>query len=349
MTHAISLADLAVHLGAEVVGDGGRMIEGVRPLDDAGPEHLSFLHNPKYVAAAMASRAGAILVADAAGLSGRDLLVCAEPYLAVARALGLFHPRPAAEPGVHPSAVTGDDLSLGDGASVGPQAAIGRGVVIGARTVIGAGCVLGDGVRIGDDCLLHPRVVVEDGCRVGDRCILQAGVVIGSDGYGFATVAGVHHKVPQVGIVVLEDDVEIQANTTIDRATMGETRVGRGTKVDNLVQLAHNVRIGEHCLIVAQVGISGSTRVGRHSVFAGQAGAAGHLEIGERTMVAAKAGVMKSVGDGSVLAGHPARPQREWMRTQAAVQRLDALRERVGELERRLAALEGAEGGGGGS
>ena len=193
--------------------------------------------------------------------------------------------------------------------------------------------------------LFHPRVVVEDGCRIGDRCILQSGVVIGSDGYGFATVDGVHHKVPQVGIVVLEDDVEIQANTTIDRATMGETRIGRGTKVDNLVQLAHNVEVGEHCLLVAQSGISGSTKVGRHSVFAGQAGAAGHLELGERTMLAARAAAMKSFPEaGNVLAGFPARPQKEWMKSQAALQRLDGLRKKIRQLEGRLDELEATDG-----
>ena len=271
MSQRLTLAELANRLGAELVGDGDRQIEGIRPLDQAGPEHLSFLHNPKYVAQAAESGAGAILVHSAEQLPGRDLLVIDQPYLAVARALAIFHPRPTPEPGIHPSAVVADNLELGEGASVGPLVTIGRGVVIGDRTVIGAGCVVGDGVTMGADCLLHPRVVVEDGCLLGEGCILQSGVVIGSDGYGFATVDGVHHKVPQVGIVVLEDDVEIQANTTIDRATMGETRIGRGTKVDNLVQLAHNVQIGEHCLLVAQVGISGSTKVGRHSIFAGQA------------------------------------------------------------------------------
>lgn len=341
---AFSLTDLADRLGAEVVGDGERVIEGIRPLDQAGPEHLSFLHNPKYVEQAAKSPAGAILVESADQLTGRDLLVCDQPYLAVARALDLFHPRSRPDAGVHPSAVVADDLLLDEGASVGPQVTIGRGVTIGENSIIGAGCVLGDGVRIGDDVLLHPRVVIEDGCRVGNRCVLQSGAVIGSDGYGFATVDGVHHKVPQVGIVVLEDDVEIQANTTIDRATMGETRVGLGTKVDNLVQLAHNVRIGEHCLIVSQAGISGSTKVGDHSVFAGQTGAAGHLELGDQTVLTARSAAMKSFPDGGVLAGFPARPQREWMKTQAALGRLVDLRKKVAKIENRLCELESEDG-----
>jgi UDP-3-O-[3-hydroxymyristoyl] glucosamine N-acyltransferase len=343
VTGPFTLAEIADRLGGEVVGDGERDLTGIRPLDTAGPGHLSFLHNPKYAEQAAASKAGAIIVDRADRLSGRDLLVCTHPYLAVARALELFYPWPFPEPGVHPSAVVAADAEVAADASIGPQAVVGGGTVIGARTAVGAGCVIGRDVRIGDDCRFHPRVVVEDGCRIGDRCILQAGVVVGSDGYGFATVAGVHHKVPQVGIVVLEDDVEIQANTTIDRATIGETRIGRGSKIDNLVQLAHNVQVGEHCLLVAHVGISGSTRIGRHSVFAGQSGAAGHLEIGEQTMVAAKAGVMKSTAAGSVLAGHPARPQREWMRSQAAVQRIDQLRRRVAELEKRVLDLAATE------
>ena len=338
-----SLAELAERLGAELVGDGERMIEGIRPLDQAGPEHLSFLHNPKYVEQAAESPAGAILVENADQLAGRDLLVCDQPYLAVAGALEIFHPRSRPEAGVHPSAVVAEDLLLGAGASVGPQVTIGRGVALGENTIVGAGCVLGEGVRIGDDALLHPRVVVEDGCRVGDRCVLQSGAVIGSDGYGFATVDGIHHKVPQVGIVVLEDDVEIQANTTIDRATMGETRVGRGTKVDNLVQLAHNVQVGEHCLIVSQAGISGSTKVGNHSVFAGQTGAAGHLELGDQTILTARSAAMKSFPEGGVLAGFPARPQREWMKTQAALSRLVELRKKVAEIEKRLRGLESIE------
>jgi UDP-3-O-[3-hydroxymyristoyl] glucosamine N-acyltransferase len=337
---SLRLADLAAKLGADLVGDGSFEVKGVRPLDTATAEHLSFLHNPKYVDEAKSSEAGAILVADPGALPGRNLLVCREPYLALAHALEIFHPVEMPDPGVHPSSVVAEGVSVGEGASVGPLVSISDGTSIGDRSVVGAGCVLGRGVEIGADCLIHPRVVVEDNCRIGDRCIVHSGTVIGSDGYGFATVDGVHHKVPQVGIVVLEDDVELGANVCIDRAALGETRIGRGTKVDNLVQIAHNVEVGEHCLLVAQVGISGSTKIGHHVVFAGQSGCSGHLKIGNGAVLSARAAAYRDVPDGVTVSGAPARPHREWLKANANLQRLDGLREKVKQLEERLAELE---------
>jgi UDP-3-O-[3-hydroxymyristoyl] glucosamine N-acyltransferase len=237
--------------------------------------------------------------------------------------------------------VVAADVSVGEGASIGPLVSVAAGATVGDRSVVGAGCVLGRGIEIGADCILHPRVVVEDNCRIGDRCIVHSGTVIGSDGYGYATVDGLHHKVPQVGIVVLEDDVELGANVCVDRATLGETRIRRGTKVDNLVQIAHNVEVGDHCLLVAQVGISGSTTIGHHSVFAGQSGCSGHLKIGSGVVLAAKAAAYKDVPDGATMAGAPARPHREWLKANANLQRLDGLRQKVKQLEERLAELEG--------
>jgi UDP-3-O-[3-hydroxymyristoyl] glucosamine N-acyltransferase len=228
---------------------------------------------------------------------------------------------------------------VGAGATVAPCAVVGEGAVIGERAVIGACCVLAAGASIGEDTVLHANVVVEEGCRVGARCVVHAGVVIGSDGFGFATVAGEHRKVPQVGIVVVEDDVELGANVCIDRAALGETRIGRGTKVDNLVQIGHNVRIGEHSLIVAQSGISGSTKLGHHVVMAGQSGAAGHLTLGDGTTVAAQSAVMHDTPPGAVISGSPARPLRDHQRAMAGLYRLDELRKRVRALEEALARL----------
>ncbi len=336
MTRSFTLTDLAERLDVRLAGEGSLIITGVRPLAAAGPSDLSFLHNPKYLAEARASRAGAILVADPGLLPGRNLLVTPQPYLTLARALELFHPAERPAPGVHPSAVVEEDVILGEAVSIGPKAVVGAGCRIGDRTIIGAGCLLSREVTVGADCLLHPGVVIRERCTVGDRCILHPGVVIGADGFGFATVEGVHHKVPQVGTVVLEDDVELGANVCVDRGALGETRIGRGTKVDNLVQIAHGVTVGRGCLLVAQSGVSGSTTLGDHVVMAGQSGSVGHVRIGSRVVMTARAGVTHDIPDGVMVSGFPARPHREWLREGANLRRLDALRRRVRELEEAL-------------
>jgi UDP-3-O-[3-hydroxymyristoyl] glucosamine N-acyltransferase len=338
---SFTLAELAALVGGEVVGDAGRRLSGLKPLAEAGEADLSFYHNRRYLAEAHASRAGALLVADPAEFPGRDLLVCREVYPAFAAVLELFHPSPPPAPGVHPSAVVAASARLGAGVSVGPCAVVGERAAIGDGAIVGAHAGLGDDAEIGPATLLHPHVVIEPRCRVGARCILHAGVVVGSDGYGFATSGGVHRKVPQVGIVVIEDDVELGANVCVDRATLGETRIKRGTKVDNLVQIAHNVTVGEHSLIVAQVGISGSTTLGHHVVMAGQSGAAGHLRLGDGTMVTAQAAVMADTKPGEMVSGSPARPQKEWYKALANLLQLDALRRRVRELERAVGRLGG--------
>lgn len=337
---SFSLDELAARLGGEVVGSGSLVVAGVRPLADAGPEHLSFYHNRRYLQAAQASLAGGLLVASSEGFAGRNLLVVREPYAALAEVLALFHPSDRPAPGVHATAVVASSAALGEGVSIGGHAVVGERAVIGERAVVGAGCFIGDDACIGQDTILHPHVVVEPRCQVGARCVLHAGVVIGSDGFGFATVRGEHRKVPQVGIVVLEDDVELGANVCVDRATLGETRIGRGSKVDNLVQIAHNVRVGEGSLLVAQSGISGSTELGHHVVMAGQSGAVGHLRLAERTVVTAKTGVTEDTRPGETVSGFPSRPHREWLKAMAHLYQIEDLKRRISELERRLAAKE---------
>jgi len=333
---AFTLAQLAARVGGDVVGEGELRVTGIRPLEEAGPEHLSFYHNRRYLEAARASKAGALLVAEAALFPGRTLLVRRDPYVALAELLELFYPAPAPAPGVHPSAVVAPSARIGEGASVGPHVTVGERVVVGERAVLGPGCVLGEGAEVGADTVLRANVVIEAGCRVGARCLLHAGVVVGSDGYGFATVGGVHRKVPQVGIVVIEDDVEIGANCTIDRAALGETRIGRGCKLDNLVHVGHNVQVGEHSLLVAQVGISGSTKLGHHVVMAGQSGAVGHIRIGDGTVVTAKTGVTEDTPPGAMVSGFPSRPHKQWLRALANLYSLEELRRTVKRLEASL-------------
>lgn len=331
-----SLAELAARVGARVEGDAGKRITGVKTLDEARDEHLSFYHNRRYLDVALSSRAGALLVADPAAFPGRNLLVRANPYEALATLLELFHPRPRPAAGAHAAAVVAATARLGEGVSVGPHAVIGERAVIGDRSVLGAGCCVADDAEVGADTLLYPHVVVLDRCRVGSRCIVHAGAVIGSDGFGFAPVAGSYRKIPQVGIVVIEDDVEIGANVCIDRAALGETRIGRGSKIDNLVQIAHNVRVGEHSVLVAQVGISGSTELGSHVTMAGRSGAVGHIRIGDGATVTALTAVTQDTPPGAVVSGHPSRPHREWLRAMANLYQLEGLRRKVKELERRL-------------
>lgn len=332
----LTLADLAAEIDGRVAGDGDRRIAGVQTLEAAGPEHLSFVTHPRYRSQAESSRAGALLVGeDWQGDTGHDLLVAREPSWALARILEKFHPRPRPRPGVHPTAVVGAGCSVGTDVAIGPYTVVGEGTVIGDRAVLEAGVVVGRDCGVGEETWIHPRVVLYDRTRIGARCILHAGAVLGSDGYGFATHEGRHVKVPQIGRVVVEDDVEVGANTTIDRAMLTETRIGAGTKIDNLVQVGHNVTVGEHSMLVAQTGVAGSTRLGRYVALGGQAGVVGHIELGDGVQVAAASAVLQSVPAGETMAGYPARPVAQWRREQALTRRLE-------ELWRRLRRLESA-------
>jgi UDP-3-O-[3-hydroxymyristoyl] glucosamine N-acyltransferase len=339
------LSELAAAVGGRVEGDADRRVRGVATLEEAGPDDLSFLTNPRYRPALQTTQAGAILVGPGVDVEGRDLLVAPDPYLALAKILARLHPAPRPAPGVSPDARIGSGAAIGVGVAIAAFAVVGGGARIGDRVVVGAGAVIGEGSAIGDDTVVMPRVVLYPGTLVGARCLIHAGVVLGADGFGFATSAGTHHKVRQLGRVVVDDDVEIGANSTVDRGTLGETRIGRGTKIDNLVMVAHGVVIGPHGLLAAQTGVSGSTRIGSHVTMAGQSGAAGHLRLGDRVVVAAKTAVFSDVPDGSFVAGIPAIDHRAWKRSVALVKMLPELRSRLRMLEERLAALEAREKG----
>ena len=333
----LTLRDLAAAIQARLEGDPDVSVSGVAPLERAGPKDLSFLANPRYEESAKASGAAALIVEESYHGNGGNLLRVANPYLAYARAVELLLPEAPTEPGVDPSAIIDRTARVSAAASIGPLVVVGAGASIGARTAIGASCVLEAGVEIGDDCRVFPRVTVHAGTRLGARCIVQSGSVLGSDGFGYATdEQGRHHKVPQRGGLSIGEDVEIGANVTIDRGSAGDTVIGSGTKIDNLVHIAHNVSIGRNAFIVAQVGVAGSTSIGDHAVIAGQAGIVGHVRVGDRVRLGAQAGVIGDIPADAEYSGYPARPHREQMRAYALFARLPELFERLKALESRL-------------
>ena len=317
----------------------------VAGLDEAGPGDVSFLANRKYTSAVGATRASAVIMAIDGPAAPCATLRCADPYLTFANAAALLAPDDRPAPGVSAAALVAPDAVLGDGVSVGPYATIGAGVVIGARTIIHPHTTIYPGVRIGDDCVVHSHVSIRERCVLGSRVVVQNGAVVGSDGFGFAKRPdGSYQKIPQVASVVIEDDVEIGANTTIDRPAVGQTLIQAGTKIDNLVQIAHGVRVGRHVTLVSQVGIAGSSTIGDSVVLAGQVGVAGHLEIGAGTIATAQSGIPNSVPAGSFISGYPAIDNRDWLKSSAVFRRLPELKKAVADLERRLAAIEAGSG-----
>ncbi len=334
---ALSAAEIAAAVGGTLSGDGSVEVTRVAGHDSADDASLSFFSSSRYAAEAAATRAGVVFVTadlvDKVGHVPARILVTA-PQEAMLAAINLLHPPVMRTAGVHPSAVIGEGVTLGEGVTIGPRAVIGDGAVVGVRTNISASVTVGAGVQIGKDCILYPNVTAYPGTLLGDRVIVQAGAVLGSDGFGYVFGAGVHQKIPHVGRCLLESDVEIGANTTVDRGSVGDTVIGAGTKIDNLVQIGHNVRLGRLCLVMAQVGISGSTRIGDGVIIAGQAGLAGHISIGAGARIAGQSGVFGDVPPGETWSGYPARPHRESLRVQAATHRLPALLKSLGPRQR---------------
>ncbi len=334
-------AGIAEKLGGKVVGDGTVKLTGFSPADTSQPGDLTFAENESYFALAEASAASAILVAGDFSSVKKTLIRVPNARVAFAQVLPLFFPEPSFAPGVHPSAVVDAGAKIDPTACIGSFCVIGAGVEIGPRCILEGGNHLGEDCRLGADTHLFPNVVLYARTQVGNRVCIHAGSVLGSDGFGYVFDQGRHVKVPQVGNVVVHDDVEIGANVTVDRGALGSTVIGKGTKIDNLVMIAHNVTIGEHCIIVSQVGIAGSTTLGDYVTLAGQVGLAGHLKIGSRVTIAAKSGVMHSIPDGEKWFGIPAQSDRPAKRQVLAVQHLPELMRRVKQLEIRLRELDG--------
>ena len=341
---SFSLAELGRLLNAEVKGDPELILSGIQPLDSAIPGQISFFTDSRYKHLLSGCRASALIVSPKFREVEFNLLVVENPYLALAKAAQLFSPPAVEVAGVHPEAFVGQSVSLEEGVSVGPFACIGDDSSVGRGTIIGPSAYIGRKVQIGQGCRIYPRAAILDGCILGNRVTIHSGAVIGADGYGYAQdEEGKHIKIPQIGIVQIDDDVEIGANTTVDRATFGKTWIKRGVKIDNLVMVAHNVVVGEDSLLIAQVGISGSTQLGKNVVLAGQVGIAGHVEIGDGVKVGAKAGIHNSIKANQVImAGLPGVPYDEWLDTYRNIKRLPRLKEALKRLDEKVSRIEEA-------
>lgn len=336
-----TLAELASFLKAELIGEKNIIISGVNGIREAEKGDITFVANPKYLSLVDKTNASAVITSKEVSSASKPLIRVDDPSLAFAKVVDLFssvkikHPK-----GIHPSAIVGSNVKLGKNVALGAYAVIGDDVQIGDNTVIYSGSFIGDGVEISKDCLIYPNVTIRERSKLGNRVIIHSGTVIGSDGYGYVKIEGKHHKIPQIGIVVIEDDVEIGSCVTIDRARFDKTIIGKGTKIDNLVQIAHNVKVGENVLIIAQAGISGSTEIGNNAILAGQAGLVGHIKIGEGAIVGAQGGVTKSIPPNTFVSGYPARPHQEAMKIYGSMHKIPDLIKKVQELENRIKELE---------
>lgn len=337
----MKLTELAARLDCRLEGDGDIAVHRVSGIEEAGPGDVTFFTNSKYATALRTTRASAVILGETAEPAPCAMLRAKSPYVAFAHAVGIFADgwRPA--PGIHPLAFVADGAVVAPDASIGPFVVVDAGASVGARTIVHAHVTIARGAEVGEDCTIHAHVSIREGVKLGHRVVLQDGAVIGSDGYGFArNTDGTHVKIPQLGGVVIEDDVEIGANTTIDRPAVGETRIQAGAKIDNLVQIAHGVTIGRNVLLAAQVGIAGSTTLEDSVTLAGQVGVAGHVTIGKGTVATAQTGIPHSVDAGAVVSGYPAIPNRDWLKSSAVFRKLPEMRKTLSELEKRIVELE---------
>jgi UDP-3-O-[3-hydroxymyristoyl] glucosamine N-acyltransferase len=332
----LTVAEIAKRLDGEILGDGSAVLTGFATAEAAKPGNLTFAENEEYFAAAENSAATAIIAGKNFSSEKKILIRVANPRVAFARALAAFFPEPKFAPGAHPSAVVAASAQIDPTAHIGPHCTIGERVKLGAGCVLQSGNFVGDDSALGDETNLFPNVTIYSRSQIGKRVRIHSGTVIGSDGFGYVFDAGIHRKIPQIGNVVIGDDVEIGSNVSIDRAALGSTVIGKGTKIDNLVQVAHNVEIGEHSILCAQVGIAGSAKLGSYCVLAGQVGIAGHLKIGNQVTIGSKSGVMHNIPDGEQWLGIPAQPHKQAKRIVIAIQRLPDLLKKVAEWERKL-------------
>lgn len=335
-----TVQDIAEFLGGTVIGNGEKEIVDIKGLAEAGADDVTFAVDP-YTEFLPKVHAGAVIVAKEVPCGDNTLILVENPRLAFSKLLVLFHPRQTIPDGVHETAIIANSATLGENASVMAYAVIGKNVKIGKNCTIYPYVFIGDNVTIGDDCVIYPGAVIHENCELGNRLVVRAHAVIGGEGFGFATKKdGKHTRIPQIGNVKIEDDVEIGACTCIDNGTLDSTVIKRGTKVDNLVHLGHNVQVGEDCFLIAQVGVAGSTKIGNHCVLAGQVGCAGHLDIGENSVFAGKTGITGNVKPGSVMAGYPMQPHMEWKRTQVYMKHLPDMAKKLKALEKKIAQLE---------
>lgn len=336
----MKLRELATLLGAELIGQGDTEIRGASGIQEAGEGHLTYVAEERRLGDLERCRASAAIVPLKTPSMHLPILRVKNPKFAFARALDLLYKKPFAPAGISEKAVIGRNVAVGRDISIHPYAVVADGAKIGDRVTLFPGVYVGESSVIGDDSVLYPNVTVREGVIIGSRAIIHPGTVIGSDGFGFVTDSGIHHKIPQVGGVIIEDDVEIGANCTIDRATLGNTVIKQGTKIDNMVHIAHNVTIGAHCLLAAQVGIAGSSILGDYVVLGGQVGVGDHVSIGDRVMVSGGTAVIKDTEPGQVLGGYYAMPHRDWLKVQAVLPRLPELKRQIAELERQMKELK---------